>query len=166
MRQSRAVVVWMPLAALVAAGCVKGRVPPEPTAMVAIDEDLSFLVGDLYPCSRPGEAPFTCDVQCPPGQGSGCVPVDNLGPPVAVQLEPFCIDEHEVTNIQYAHCEAVGACPRRPFDNLLDRVPDYGINHDYDDYPANVISYAAAEAYFERADERLPTNSPEASPAA
>jgi formylglycine-generating enzyme required for sulfatase activity len=125
--------------------------------MVPVSTGLTFFVGDTAPCTGFDVLPYECGTQCSVTDKSGCVGISGLGPPTEVELEPFCIDEHEVTNLQYKFCEEMGKCPRRPFDNLTNRISDYGLSGQYDNYPANVISHEAAEAYCAFVGKRLPT---------
>lgn len=144
---------------LLVAGCAEGRKPPAVTSMVKISQGLEYWFGDLTPCTKFGETSFNCDVQCSAtGPFSACVAIDPIVPPVKVAVQPFCIDEHEVTNLQYLYCEETGKCPRRPADDLpTTNIASYAIDEKYENYPALAHSFQHAKAYCESVGKRLPT---------
>jgi len=83
---------------------------------------------------------------------------DNAGesPAHAVTLDPYYIDQYEVTNALWAECVADGACvspaSRRDYaDN-----PYYG-EPEFDDYPVLYVNWGQAQAYCEWRGSSLPT---------
>ncbi|PIE17180.1 MAG: hypothetical protein CSA66_06405 [Proteobacteria bacterium] len=75
-----------------------------------------------------------------------------------VELDPFAIDVHEVTNYQYEYCVAAGGCTEPRYGNALsdDQKSYYG-DERFRDYPVVAISWEQAEAYCAFVDKRLPT---------
>ena len=129
-----------------AMSCAEGRPAPDNTLMVPITENLTFWYGDDTPCidkDKGGDKPHDCGKEYP----DNVVGTTIIVPPTKVSLDAFCIDRHEVTNLQYLYCEEMGECPRRPFDNLGNDIVDYGANSRYDQYPAVAASAADAKAY-------------------
>ncbi len=78
------------------------------------------------------------------------------GPEHAVELSPYWIDQHEVTNAMYAKCVEAGACavPRnfRSFTR-----PTYYNDPNYADFPVVYVTRDDANTYCEWAGRRLPT---------
>ena len=99
-----------------------------------------------------GEFFFGCDPQH--NGGFECLP-DEL--PLEKQyLETFAIDKFEVTNVQYAHCVAAGACEEPVYTFSATRESYYD-NPAYADYPVSAISWNEAYAYCTWVGGRLPT---------
>jgi len=74
-----------------------------------------------------------------------------------VDLQPFWIDQTEVTNRQYALCVRAGECEAPPARlEVGDELPYYGAEA-YDDHPVANVSWTDAEAYCRWAGRRLPT---------
>lgn len=73
-----------------------------------------------------------------------------------VYLDPFWIDQTEVTNRMYALCVASEACvPPSKSGSITREI--YFNNFAYDDYPVMFISWVQAMAYCEWVGRRLPT---------
>jgi eukaryotic-like serine/threonine-protein kinase len=73
-----------------------------------------------------------------------------------VTLDPFWIDETEVTNRMYALCVADGNC-RAPIDKSSFTRPSYHEDAQYADYPVIWISWDDAIAYCSWAERKLPS---------
>ena len=99
-----------------------------------------------------GEFFFGCDPQH--NGGFECLP-DEL-PLQTLYLETFAIDKFEVTNVQYAHCVAAGACEEPVYTYSATRESYYD-NPAYADYPVSAISWNEAYAYCTWVGGRLPT---------
>ena len=77
-------------------------------------------------------------------------------PSQLVQLNPFYIDETEVTNGQYAQCVTAGACdpPRSP--NATYHETYYGSSA-FADYPVIFVNWYDAQTFCEWREARLPS---------
>jgi len=77
-------------------------------------------------------------------------------PQHTVYLDSYWIDKFEVTNAQYARCEADGACepPLAPGNYTY---PDYYRNPEFANYPVVWVNWFQARQYCEWAGRRLPT---------
>lgn len=149
-----------------ASGCAKGIDPPAETDTVDVAAgtiNLGCTGPDGVPCDwdpadgstvDDGAATFVCndDVQSELLFGH-------------VQVEAFCIDEHEVTNFQYKHCQESLGC-QKPFSTNAGNGPDdagfirsyYSKALDaYKNYPVVGVTWAQAQDYCERHGGRLPT---------
>lgn len=73
-----------------------------------------------------------------------------------VRLDPFFIDETEVTNGQYALCVETGACNPPRSAEATYHATYYG-DPAFDDYPVIFVSWYDAEAFCEWRGGRLPT---------
>jgi formylglycine-generating enzyme required for sulfatase activity len=147
--------LWV--AGLMLAGCAEGIAPPAETPMVAITSDLEFTFGTRESewCNSDSRAPLnpSCD------DVGGSVPV--LWPTVKVRLRPFEIDIHEVTNVQYRYCVAMGVCDdgddeRHPANGGPSQ-PKYYDNPQYEGHPVVRVSWQEARTYCEWLGKRLPT---------
>jgi formylglycine-generating enzyme required for sulfatase activity len=147
--------LWM--GALVMAGCAEGIAPPPETPMVAITSDLAFTFGtrDSEWCNTDARQPLhpSCD------ESGVSVPV--LWPTVRVELRPFEIDAHEVTNLQWRYCVGMGVCDGGDdalhAQNAGPGQPDYYPNPQTEDHPVVRVSWLGAKTYCEWLGKRLPT---------
>lgn len=73
-----------------------------------------------------------------------------------VSLEPYYIDETEVTNGAYARCVAAGECDP-PATDRASFYPDYYGNPEYDDYPVLYVDWYQAQTFCEWRGDRLPS---------
>lgn len=142
------------LAAVAAtSGCVEGRAAPETTEMVEIRDNLTFLFGDDRICVDEGASnKLTCDDVTTATETSA---LDTVYPTVTVTLQPFAIDVHEVTNLQYQYCEAVGPCPPPIFTTL--GVEEYYYADRFAQHPVIHVTWEAARTYCDWVAKRLPT---------
>ncbi len=108
--------------------------------------------------------PTTEEVYVPAGSfGMGCT--HDLAPATCdkdakplrlVYLDAYYIDKVPVTNVQYAACEAAGACPA-PLSTESKTRPDYYTNPKYNSYPMINVEWVHANAYCKWVGKRLPT---------
>jgi len=82
--------------------------------------------------------------------------LDEEIPQHIVYLDDYWIDQTEVTNTQYAMCEASGSCSR-PNDIISLTHSSYYDNPQYANYPVIFVSWSQATAYCAWAGRRLPT---------
>ena len=139
---------------ILSSGCAVGITPPDDTPMVLIDEGLVFQFGSEAPCSvsEPETDVCTADKELNDSNYA------NLHPRVWVKLKPFHVDQHEVTNIQYEYCEAMGACPKHNIVNAVAASQGkYHLTDEFDRFPVVQVTYEQAEAYCAFRGKRLPT---------
>lgn len=77
-------------------------------------------------------------------------------PSKLVTLDPFYVDETEVTNGQYAQCVAAGVC-QLPTSLGASYHPTYYGTADYADYPVLFVNWYAADAFCAWRSARLPS---------
>jgi formylglycine-generating enzyme required for sulfatase activity len=80
----------------------------------------------------------------------------NEQPSHLARLDPFYIDETEVTNGAYAQCVADGACDPPDSPNASYHPSYYG-DAAYDDYPVIFVTWYDADAFCTWREARLPT---------
>jgi formylglycine-generating enzyme required for sulfatase activity len=73
-----------------------------------------------------------------------------------VRMDPYYIDETEVTNGAYAQCVAAGSCTP-PAYSRASFYPDYYGNPEYDDYPVLYVNWYQAEEFCTWREGRLPS---------
>lgn len=77
-------------------------------------------------------------------------------PSIMVRLDPYFIDETEVTNRAYAQCVSDGACTP-PARGSSAYHPDYYESGEFSDYPVLWVNWEQARAFCEWRGARLPT---------
>ena len=127
--------------------CVNGIEPPKPTTLVKVAGG-EFLFGSTEPCFNKSESVTTCKLDNP-----GMKPTD---PAVKVTLQPFAIEEHEVTNFQYEYCVARGVCKDLDAYNVQG-IDSYFLNPAYRSFPVANVNVEMAAAYCRFVGRRLPT---------
>jgi len=75
-----------------------------------------------------------------------------------VTLDPFWMDQTEVTNSMYAKCVDVGTCKVPAKVESQTHTIYYG-NSQFDSYPVIYVDWYSAKTYCEWVDRRLPTES-------
>ena len=133
------------LLTMVFSACAVGIEPPEVTDSVLIDDGLTYTFGTTVPC-REGVS-----VECQVGES---IPL--AYPTVTLKLEAFRFDVHEVTNLQYQYCVAMGDCAAPKFGNTQNILDYYG-DETYANSPVVNVSFKQAKAYCEFVGKRLPT---------
>lgn len=145
------------LAVVGLAACAKGKDPPAPTAKVLIQGG-AFSMGtdQIDPCGnsriRNNMNVLTCD---------------GLTQSAAIQhtanVNTFCIDAHEVTNLQYRHCVEREECNEPESTNVGNQGQEGFIKSYYSDpdkyggFPVVGITHANALQYCESKGGTLPT---------
>ena len=134
--------------------CAEGREPPPETAMVDITSGLTFVFAERNDfCYAPDTA---IDDRASCGEDGGKFAL--LPPPTQVELEPFAIDVHEVTNLQYLYCVAMGVCSDLlNYSAVTQEQLNYYDTEKFENYPLNHVTYEQAATYCEFVKKRLPT---------
>jgi formylglycine-generating enzyme required for sulfatase activity len=144
----------LPLGLLLATvGCAQGKDPPETTKMVAfatISGPFAFGTGQKG-----------CGI---PKDEAECKEFDDLGktfppgiPVAKVQVAPFALDEHEVTNEQYRFCVEMDECSLPAGDNGPGGIEDYFLSEAFNDFPVVFVRWRQAVEYCKFVGKRLPT---------
>ncbi len=81
---------------------------------------------------------------------------DDEQPSRSVSLEPYYIDETEVTNGAYAQCVSAGECDP-PATNRASFYTDYYGNPEYAEYPVLFVNWYQAQEFCQWRGDRLPT---------
>jgi formylglycine-generating enzyme required for sulfatase activity len=86
---------------------------------------------------------------------------DNLAmedqtPQHTVNLDAYWIDQHEITNAQYAQCVALGVC-REPYLSKSDTRSNYYGDPQYANYPVIYVGWDMANIYCQWVGGGLPT---------
>ncbi|HZD11642.1 MAG TPA: bifunctional serine/threonine-protein kinase/formylglycine-generating enzyme family protein [Candidatus Binatia bacterium] len=81
---------------------------------------------------------------------------DDEQPSLMVSLDPYYIDETEVTNGAYAQCVSAGEC-EPPATNRASFYPDYFGNPEFADYPVLYVSWYQAQDFCKWRGDRLPS---------
>lgn len=131
--------------------CAEGKEPPLSTQMVRVTADLTFEFGEPEPCFVGDEQADICALQV-------TSLIDAWYPTIEVSVEPFSIDAHEVTNVQYEFCVAMERCTEPDADQALaSDQQDYYENSVFHGHPVIRVSWAQASEYCAFAGKRLPT---------
>jgi len=139
---------WTGLMALVAlASCAEGKELPAATKMVSITTGLTFPFGANQGYGCLSGAPVVC------AEGTS---TQNLYPQVTIALEPFAIDEHEVTNLQYQYCVDAGKCHDVRGGNSMGRDVYYD-DAQFAQFPVVNVTWDDAQQYCAFVGARLPS---------
>jgi len=140
---------------MLVAACSTGKEPPAPTALIKIPGGTFTLGSSELKC---GDA-TTPDIEhCDSGkQLDPLLWIDDLTwvPAATATVPAFEIEEHEVTNAQYAHCVELGDCTPPAFDEV-GTIRYFG-NPDYDASPVVWVTRKQAEAYCASLGLKLPS---------
>jgi formylglycine-generating enzyme required for sulfatase activity len=111
-----------------------------------------LLIASCRPMTRTRQMDGMTEIYIPAGDFlMGSSTNDTLAesdefPQHTVRLDAYWIDQHEVTNAQYAKCVAAGVCaPPHQFNSHTLNVY-YGL-HDYEDHPVLYVDWYEACAY-------------------
>lgn len=137
------------LLAATALACVDGIAPPAKTRLVPVQGGTFLFGAGDDPCFALGVAEATCEN--PKNR-------PKTWPSLQVDVKPFAIEEHEVTNYQYEYCMAMGACPEPVSWSLPSTVltAQYFENSAFRQYPMLNVSASMAAAYCTFVGRRLP----------
>lgn len=134
---------------------------PQSFSMLPADQPATYTV--FFPVAARDFYPGM--VKIPAGNFiRGCDPAHNAGltcdasemPSKTIYLDAYYMDVTEVTNGQYAQCEAEGACSAPRYNSSFKRTSYYD-NPAYANYPVIYVYHHQAAAYCSWAGKRLPT---------
>ena len=148
--------LWL-LLALTASGCISGREPPQVTSMITVPGG-GFTLGssDLKCGALTAEAMARCDTNPTPQDPVGWIDALTWVPRAEVVALPgFQLDEHEVTNEQYAYCVELGPCTAPAQAHVLGHA--YYEELEYADRPVVNVSRQQARDYCRLLNKDLPT---------
>jgi len=135
-------------------GCIEALDPPSPTPMVEVTQGLTFTFGRENPCVEAGVKVGDFP-SCTDEEGG---PLVLSEPAILVVIEPFAIDQHEVSNGQYDLCVQMGHCAAPRFWNAQDpKQSSYFRDRRFVNYPVVQVPWTEAVAYCESVGKRLPT---------
>lgn len=141
-----------------ASGCAKGKDPPEATRAIRI-EGGTFTMGasQIDPCNASRiKSDRTIVVSCSPTEQSALARHE-------VEVQPFCIDQHEVTVLQFRHCVERDECSKPKSTNAGNTntpgyVEKYYTKPDkYAAFPVLGVDWDDAKQYCASKGGRLPT---------
>ncbi|MBT9554969.1 MAG: formylglycine-generating enzyme family protein [Myxococcales bacterium] len=146
--------IVLTIGALSLLGCAKGKEPPAKTALLTIGNAggrVTATFGSSAMCKDSEVGDFCSEAEPP-----------RTLPAMQVDIPAFQIDAHEVTNLQYQHCVAHGACSE-PMNKSIASL-DSAFRGYYDeessefaDFPVVNVTWEQAKAYCAFAGKRLPT---------
>ena len=86
------------------------------------------------------------------------VDYEDMLPQHLVELSPYFIDIHEVTNAEYRECAVAGACAQPSASAIRQYLnSDYYSNQKYDSYPVVGVNWNDGVNFCEWSGKRLPT---------
>ncbi|MFN3200527.1 MAG: formylglycine-generating enzyme family protein [Bradymonadia bacterium] len=140
-------------------GCAAGQDPPAATTAI-------FIEGGQFTMGSTDADP--CDVTAVASNGSLTLSCDAFEQSetltTEVAVSDFCIDQHEVTVLQYRHCVAREECSKPKATGAGQpgspgAISKYYSNDDdaYDAFPVLGVTHEQAEAYCRFRGGRLPT---------
>lgn len=140
--------------------CPSGRDLPTETAEITVAGG-TFTLGPNTPDGRPPACGGVNDVEihrCDSGRQTTdpAAWIEDLTwvPPAAATVSSFVIDEHEVTNLQYAYCVERGECSP-PLNQEIDGQPYYGVAG-HENSPVVWVTHGQAMEYCASLGKRLP----------
>ena len=137
-----------------AGACAEGREPPAETAMVEIRSGLKFVFAERTDFCWAPETGFDERASCAEDGGKFAL----VSPPTEVELEPFAVDIHEVTNLQYLYCVAMGVCSDiEGYNGVSPEQREYYATDRFADYPMHRVTFLQAQTYCAFVGKRLPT---------
>ena len=139
-------------------GCSVGKTPPKATDIAYVEGYGNFRMGsdDHAPCGR-----FQFDNGALSLAADDAIASERIR--YEAQIEPFCMDRHEVTIEQYEHCVLRGTCSAPKVTNLGklnrgDAIASYwSRTQGYLEYPVVGVEWQNAQEYCEFRGGRLPT---------
>jgi len=135
------------MACLLTAGCLSGREPPGVTRMLSVPGGTFTLGSAGLKCGALTAAEIErCDTNPKPKEPLAALDLLTRVPLATVTALPdFQMDEHEVTNLQYAYCVALGSCSPPGSDEVLGQP--YYQEPGYEDRPVVNVTRQQARDY-------------------